>query len=76
VHAGQAGERCDGLGQQRVDAGLLVGGAAGAEFGGRAAVPGLFGELAGPGGGGRDAGRAGVLLPGGEGLRAGMASPG
>jgi hypothetical protein len=44
--AEQAGERVDRFEQQRVEAGLLVGGAAGAEFGDRAAVLGLGGELA------------------------------
>ena len=46
--AEHAGERGDGFEQQRVDAGLLVGGAAGAELGDGAAVPGLGGELAHP----------------------------
>ena len=46
----QAGERGDGFLQERVDAGLLVGGVAGAEPGDRAAVLGLGGELAYPGG--------------------------
>src|ERR1700685_1410316 len=48
--AEQAGERVDCFEEQRVDAGLLVGGAAGAEFGDGAAVLGLGGELADPGG--------------------------
>ena len=78
LRAGQAGERGDGFEQQRVDAGLLVGGAAGAELGDRAAVPGLGGELADPGGrgGGHDAGRPGGPPPGGgggRGMRAGGA---
>ena len=51
--AEQAGERVDGLEQQRVDAGLLVGGAAGAEIRNGVAVPGVGGELADPGGDGR-----------------------
>ena len=60
--AEEAGERGDRFEQQGVEAGLLVGGAAGVEFGDGAAVPGLGGELAGPGGhggvfeGGRAAG--------------------
>jgi len=49
----QAGERGDGFEQQGVDAGLLVGGPAGAEVGDCAAVLGLGGELADPGGDGR-----------------------
>ena len=44
--AEQAGERRDGFEQKRVDAGLPVGGVAGAELGDRAAVLGLSGELA------------------------------
>jgi hypothetical protein len=44
--AEQVGERGDGFEQQGVDAGLLVGGAAGAGLGGGAAVLGLGGELA------------------------------
>ena len=74
VQAGQAGERGDDLQQQRVDAGLLDGGAAGAELRDRAAVPGLGGELAGAGGdGGREAGRPGGPARGGgcRGMRAG-----
>ena len=61
--AEEAGERGDGFEQQGVEAGLLVGGAAGVEFGDGAAVPGLGGKLADPGGhggvfeGGRAAGR-------------------
>jgi len=39
----EAGERGDGFEQQRVEAGLLVGGAAGAELGDGAAVTGLGG---------------------------------
>jgi hypothetical protein len=46
LRAGQAGERGYCFEQQRVDAVLLVGGAAGAELGDRAVVPGLGGELA------------------------------
>jgi len=57
--AEQARERGDRFEQQRVDAGLLVGGAAGAELGDRAAVLGLGGELADPAGGrGAEGGRA------------------
>jgi len=48
--AEEAGERGDGFEQQGVEAGLLVGGAAGAEPGDGAAVLGLAGELADPGG--------------------------
>ena len=61
--AEEAGERGDGFEQQGVEAGLLVGGAAGAELGDGAAVFGLGGKLADPGGhggvlqGGRAAGR-------------------
>jgi hypothetical protein len=51
--AEEAGERRDGLEQQGVDAGLLVGGVAGAELGDGAAVLVLGGELADPGGDGR-----------------------
>src|SRR5260370_38757929 len=47
--AEQAGERVDCFEEQRVDAGLLAGGAAGAEFGDRPAVLGLGGEVADPG---------------------------
>ena len=57
--AEQAGERGYGFEQQGVDAGLLVGGAAGAELGDGAAVLGLGGKLADPGGHG------GVLESGG-----------
>ena len=61
--AEEAGQRGDGFEEQSVSAGLLVGGAAGAELGDGAAVLGLAGELADPGGdggvleGGRAAGR-------------------
>src|SRR5216683_955596 len=56
--AEQAGERRDCLEQQRVYAGLLVGEVAGAELGDGAAVFGLGGELAYPGGDrGADEGR-------------------
>jgi hypothetical protein len=48
--AEQAGKRGDGFEQQRVGAGLLVGGAAGVEVSDGAAVLGLSGELAYPGG--------------------------
>ena len=48
--AEEAGERGDGFEQQGVEAALLVGGAADAEFGDGAAVLGLGGELADPGG--------------------------
>jgi len=48
--AGEAGERGDGFEQQGVDAGLLVGGVAGLVAGDGAAVLGLRGELAHPGG--------------------------
>ena len=51
--AEEAGKRRDCLLQQRVEAGLLVGGAAGAEFGDGAAVLVLGGELACPGRDGR-----------------------
>src|SRR5436305_3671857 len=62
--AEQAGERVDRFEEQRVDAGLLVGGAAGAEFGDRPAVLGLGGELADPGGqGGVHQGRPGAVRP-------------
>lgn len=62
--AEEAGECGDGLEQRGVEAGLLVGGAAGAELGDGAAVLGLGGKLADPGGhggvghGGRAARRA------------------
>jgi hypothetical protein len=45
-----AGERVDRFEEQRVDAGLLFSGTAGAEVGDRPAVLGLGGELADPGG--------------------------
>src|SRR5437588_9039895 len=62
--AEQAGERVDCFEEQRVDAGLLVGGAAGAEFSDRPVVPGLGGELADPGGqGGVHQGRPGATRP-------------
>jgi hypothetical protein len=48
--AEEAGESGDGFEQQGLDAGLLVGGAAGAEVGDRLAVLGPAGELADPGG--------------------------
>ncbi len=48
--AEQAGEHGDCLLPERVDAGLLVGGVAGAELGDGAAVLGLGGEPADPGG--------------------------
>ena len=48
--AEEAGERGDGFEQQGLEAGLLVGGAAGAELGDGAAVLGLGGKLADPGG--------------------------
>jgi hypothetical protein len=44
--AEHAGERVDCFEEQRVDAGLLVSGAAGAEFGDRPAVLGLGGARA------------------------------
>ncbi len=50
--AEEAGECRDGFEQQRVDAGLLVGGVAGAELGDGATVLGLSGELAQAGGDG------------------------
>jgi hypothetical protein len=62
LRAGQAGERGDGFGQQGVAAGLLVGGVAGAELSDGAAVPGLGGERADPGGNRRAGER--VWLPG------------
>jgi hypothetical protein len=46
----EAGERADRFEQQRVEAGLLVGGVPGAELGDGAAVVGLGGELTDPGG--------------------------
>lgn len=48
--AEEAGEDGDQLVQQGVDAGLLVGGAVGAELGDRVAVLGLAGTLADAGG--------------------------
>jgi hypothetical protein len=61
--AEQAGERGGGFERQRVDPGLLVGGAAGAELGDGAAVLGLGGELAEAGGdGGADGRRRGAGL--------------
>ena len=67
--AEQAGERVDCFEEQRVDAGLLVGGAAGAELGDGAAVLGLGGELADPGG-------HGGVLEGGRAAGCGAASRG
>jgi hypothetical protein len=67
--AEQAGERGDGFQQQRVDSGLLAGGVAGAELGDRAAVLGLGGKLAYPGGDSRADGRR-------RGRAVGMVSPG
>ena len=80
--AGEAGERVDHFEQQGVDAGLLVGGAAGAEFGDGAAVVGLGGEWrtrAAIAGLVRDGGPAlpGWVWPGGAGRSGGgMVSPG
>jgi hypothetical protein len=48
--AEQAGKRGDGFEQQGVEAGLLVGGTVGLELSDGAAVLGLSGELAYPGG--------------------------
>jgi hypothetical protein len=74
--AEQAGERCDGFEQQRVGAGLLVGGAAGVELVDGAAVLGLGGELAYPGGD-RGAGESGWPPGAGRSVAAGgMVSPG
>jgi hypothetical protein len=56
--AEEAGEGGDGFEQQGVGAGLLIGGSAGAELGDGAAVVGLCGELADPGGHGGVDGRA------------------
>jgi hypothetical protein len=56
--AEEAGEGGDGFGQQGVCAGLLVGGSACAELCDGAAVLGLGGELADPGGHGGVDGRA------------------
>ena len=67
--AEEAGERGDGFEQQGVEAGLLVGGAAGAEPGDGAAVPGLGGKLADPGG-------HGGVGEGGRAARGGAASRG
>src|SRR6266536_644253 len=65
LHAGQAGERGDGFEQQRVDAGLLVGGAAGAELGDRVTLPGPAARRPGAAGGsGRRAAPAGMASPG------------
>ena len=81
LRAEQAGERADRFEQQRVDAGLLVGGVAGAELGDRAAVFGVGGELADPGGDRGVVRAAGARrrpgLPGGAGRPGrGMVSPG
>ena len=65
----QAGERGDGFEQQGVGAGLLVGGVMGAELGDRAAVLGLGGKLADPGG-------HGGVSQGGRAARVGAASRG
>jgi len=67
--AEEAGERGDGFEEQGVSAGLLVGGAAGAELGDGAAVLGLGGELADPGG-------HGGVLEGGRAAGCGAASRG
>src|SRR5712691_3182414 len=67
--AEEAGERGDGFEQQGVGAGLLVGGAAGAELGDGAAVLGVGGELADPGG-------HGGVLEGGRAAWGGAASRG
>ena len=67
--AEEAGERGDGFEEQGVSAGLLVGGAAGAELGDGAAVLGLGGELADPGG-------HGGVFEGGRAARRGAASRG
>jgi hypothetical protein len=57
--AEEAGERGDDFEQLGIDAGLLVGVVPGPVVGGDAAVLGLGGELADPGGHGRvDGGRA------------------
>ena len=48
--AEESGEGGGDFEQQGVDLVLLVGGAVGVELGDRAAVPGLAGELANPGG--------------------------
>jgi len=68
--AEKAGERVDCLEQRGIDAGLLFSGAADAEFGDRAAVLGLGGELANPGGNCRVAqGGPGVSRPWAAGRR-------
>ena len=67
--AEEAGERGDGFEQQGVEAGLLVGGAAGAELGDGAAVLGLGGELP-------DAGGHGGVFQGGRAARRDAASRG
>ncbi len=67
--AKEAGERGDGFEQQGVEAGLLVGGAAGADLGDGAAMLGLGGKLADPGG-------HGGVLEGGRAARHGAASRG
>ena len=67
--AEQAGERGDGFQQQRVDAGLLVGGVAGAELGDRAAVLGLGGKW-------RTRAATAGLTAGAAGRAVGMVSPG
>lgn len=81
--AEQAGKRGDSFEQQRVNTGLLVGGAAGVELGDGVAVLGLGGELAYPGGdcwAGESAGPPGTGRPvaaGGRGAAgAGLVSPG
>jgi hypothetical protein len=56
--AEEAGERGDRFLEEGVDALLLVGGVSGAELCGGAAVLGLGGELADPGGDGRADGDA------------------
>jgi len=67
--AEEAGERGDGFEEQGVSAGLLVGGAAGTELGDGAAVFGLGGKLADPGG-------HGGVLEGGRAAGCGAASRG
>jgi hypothetical protein len=64
--AEEAGEGGDGFVEQGADAGLLVGEVAGVVFGDGAAVLGLGGELADPGGHGRwiTAARAGPVSRG------------
>ncbi len=67
----------DGFEQQRVDAGPLVGGVAGAEFGDGVAVLGLGGELAHPGGDrGLVRAAVGCPAPAGRGLAGGAGRPG